>query len=230
MLYGVSAFVVVVMKKDRIGGEGEGLIYYWVFRKVSAFFSFISAHGLNRFVMSGASLTTELEASEKLDEANEDYPGTEVSLEGMVSSRGIWGRLEESIMSCMHGEVVDRPSLCVILDLNGLLLFRETRKDRVVGNPPPADFRMKTGRAWLRPNSSMFLLYAFRRFRVGFWSSAMSHNVLLMLRSVLHPFQKPIFVLNREDTLPDPAPDAKPYATLKDLTMVRISIAKEIRR
>ncbi|KAJ8901488.1 hypothetical protein NDN08_007333 [Rhodosorus marinus] len=180
--------------------------------------------------MSGASLAIELEiadadtSSGQSDEANEDYQGAEVSLRDMVSARGIWGRLEESIMSCMHGEVVDRSSLCAVLDLNGLLLFRETRKDRVIGKPPPFDFRMKTGRAWLRPNSSVFLLYAFRRFRVGFWSSAMSQNVKIMLQHLLHPFQKPIFVLNRRDTLPDSAPGAKPHATLKDLTLLWESV------
>eukprot|EP00189_Rhodosorus_marinus_P008758 CAMPEP_0184750184 /NCGR_PEP_ID=MMETSP0315-20130426/34199_1 /TAXON_ID=101924 /ORGANISM="Rhodosorus marinus, Strain UTEX LB 2760" /LENGTH=313 /DNA_ID=CAMNT_0027228045 /DNA_START=76 /DNA_END=1017 /DNA_ORIENTATION=+ len=180
--------------------------------------------------MAGASSVRELESADaglssvKLDEVNEDYQGTEISLEDMVASRGIWSRLEESIMSCVHGEVVDRSPLCAVLDLNGLLLFRETRKDRVIGKPPPFDFRMKSGRAWLRPNSSVLLLYAFRRFRVGFWSSAMSYNVKSMLSHLLHPFQKPIFVLSREDTLPDSAPGAKPHATLKDLTMLWDSV------
>lgn len=137
-----------------------------------------------------------------------------------------WEGVEESVRLTFFGkEQVEQSGLTLVLDMNGVLLHRESAGERVSSAPRPCDFCVGGGRnkrrVWLRPHLEVFMLFAFRRHSVGFWTSAMAHNALPILDEILkRPQQTPRFILTRADTTPDRSANASPWATIKDLNVV----------
>lgn len=80
-----------------------------------------------------------------------------------------------------------KPKL-IILDLNGLLLYRrmanESNVDRAADGGPsrPADTRVGAFNVWLRPHAASFLDFVLQKFHVAIWSSAKRQNILPLLK------------------------------------------------
>jgi hypothetical protein len=72
----------------------------------------------------------------------------------------------------------------IILDLNGLLLYRRMAKDAASGPQPPRPFDKRAGafQVWLRPHAVSFLDFLLSRFHVAIWSSAQIQNILPLLK------------------------------------------------
>ena len=70
----------------------------------------------------------------------------------------------------------------IIVDLNGLLLYRRMAKDKGSQPPPrPADRRAGAFDVWLRPHAASFLEFLLQRFHVAIWSSAQRQNITPLL-------------------------------------------------
>ena len=90
----------------------------------------------------------------------------------------------------------------IVLDLNGLLLYRRVAKDASLAPQPPRPFDKRAGafHVWLRPHAASFLDFLLARFHVGIWSSAQMQNVLPLLK-LLRPHdgeEKFAFVWSQE--------------------------------
>jgi hypothetical protein len=68
----------------------------------------------------------------------------------------------------------------LILDLNGLLLYRRMGNDKSRA-PRPHDKKAGAFNVWLRPHATTFLDFVLSKFHVAIWSSAGRHNILPLL-------------------------------------------------
>lgn len=104
-----------------------------------------------------------------------DAAGREQKVQPSNASGGIPNPSAEYLSNC---KVIPRPlrdpqDLLVVIDLNGTLLFRPSRKQ-------PTNFLS-------RPHAPLFLKYCIDTFKVVIWSSARPENVAAMCNAILTP-------------------------------------------
>uniref|UniRef100_A0A7S0G352 FCP1 homology domain-containing protein n=1 Tax=Rhodosorus marinus TaxID=101924 RepID=A0A7S0G352_9RHOD len=152
-------------------------------------------------------------------------PHLSSSLNDLIASTNIWDVLEDSFDGILEGTSAKRSDICLILGLDGLLLFQGPEKkfaEYAFSRPP--DFQV-CGKNWhwIRKSSDMLFFYTSRRASIGFWNVADSREytrvTINRLRQRYSSFQEPLFTFNRseDETRTDLG---KPCATFKILDMV----------
>lgn len=71
----------------------------------------------------------------------------------------------------------------LVLDLNGVLLFRRPKWEKLDVRPP--DFEWKMHQCWIRPGAAEFVSFCLERFAVGVWSSAKEETAKEVVNRVM---------------------------------------------
>eukprot|EP00184_Porphyridium_aerugineum_P005117 CAMPEP_0184695492 /NCGR_PEP_ID=MMETSP0313-20130426/3098_1 /TAXON_ID=2792 /ORGANISM="Porphyridium aerugineum, Strain SAG 1380-2" /LENGTH=444 /DNA_ID=CAMNT_0027153955 /DNA_START=316 /DNA_END=1650 /DNA_ORIENTATION=- len=100
--------------------------------------------------------------------------------------------LTSSVQQSEPAKPVVKSGLLVVLDMNGVLMFRVTPREKPPGSISPPDFVANRSKYWIRPYFDEFIEYLFVRHTVGLWSSMMKINVYMSAANlfgseVLHP-------------------------------------------
>lgn len=105
----------------------------------------------------------------------------------------------------------------LILDLNGILIYRLSYKGRIPGAVKLGNFSV-----WKRPFTEEFFDMIFKKYTIGVWSSANKKNMDLLLNFVFGDRRKDIyFEMNQTScvTIPNPDEPERPFF-IKDLKNV----------
>lgn len=111
----------------------------------------------------------------------DDDTGTKTSSSSAVRVRLLEREVQR--LRLLVPKQTQRSPKLVILDLNGLLLYRRLANKKDALPPPPRPFDKRTGSfcVWLRPHATSFLDFLLSRFHVAIWSSAQMHNIVPLL-------------------------------------------------
>lgn len=124
--------------------------------------------------------------------------------------KGVEGVNITSPSPTSHAPVVEqKKQRLIVLDLNGLLLYRH-----FADTPPKALNPTRVGQfyAWKRPYADEFISFLMQHFRVAIWSSAMEHNVTALVKWMLpqeEDQKKLLFQWHQEHCVKVPHPDEK---------------------
>lgn len=90
---------------------------------------------------------------------------------------------DENLLKSFQNLNVSLPkNKLIILDLNGLLVYRIRGNDKTKKIPKSKyDYKISKFKIWIRPNTKDFLKYCLLHFNVAIWSTAQIHNILPLI-------------------------------------------------